>query len=386
MKIAIVMDSFKGCLSSVEAGEAAAKGIKRVSRQDEVHVLPLADGGEGTVQALVEGLYGSYHICNVSDPLGRTIACTYGILPDRRTAVLEMAAAAGLPLLSVKERNPLYTTSYGVGQVIRKAFQKGCDRFIIGIGGSATNDGGVGMLSALGALFLDSSGNLIPQGAVGLRDLARIDLGGIDPRLRRCEFRIACDVTNPLCGPNGCSKVFGSQKGASPEDIARMDTWMERYGRLALRLNPNAGMDSPGAGAAGGMGFAFETFLGGKLLSGVDLILEETGAERVIRGVDYVFTGEGRMDAQTAMGKAPAGVAALAKKFHKPVIALVGSVGSGIEACHRAGIDAVFSLMNRMEDIPRIMEKPVAAENLADTAEQIRRLLGSVVSVSYRRR
>lgn len=374
MKIVVMMDSFKGSLSSVEAGRAVIKGIKRVCPKDVTLLLPLADGGEGTVQALVEGLGGSYHIVNVSDPLGRTVACTYGILP-RSVAVIEMAGAAGLPLLAPKERNPLYTTTYGVGQVIRKAFQKGCRRFIIGIGGSATNDGGVGMLSALGGLFLDKTGNLIPQGAIGLRDLKLMDLGGIDPRLLACEFCIACDVTNPLVGEKGCSRIFAPQKGALPEDIERMDLWMAHYAALAKKISPKANPDSPGAGAAGGMGFAFETFLGAELVSGVELVLRETKAADYLRQADLVITGEGCMDAQTAMGKAPVGVSRLAKKFDKPVIALAGALGEGFVKCHGEGIDAVFSIMNRYREFSLLMEKKTAEENLADTAEQVRRLI-----------
>ncbi|MDE6847063.1 MAG: glycerate kinase [Lachnospiraceae bacterium] len=375
MKAVIAIDSLKGSLSSMEAGQAIAEGIYRVDSQAEVIVRPLADGGEGTVDALVCGMNGKMHEVRVTGPLGIPVNCKYGIIEDTNTAVLEMSGAAGLTLVPVEKRNPLYTTTYGVGEVIKDAISKGCRRFIIGIGGSATNDGGAGMLQALGFGFLDHNGNQIPFGAKGLECLEQITDTYVIPELSECEFRIACDVTNILCGESGCSAVYGPQKGASPSMIAQMDQWLSDYASLAKERYPKADVQYAGCGAAGGLGFAFLTFTNAVLESGIKIILEETKLERYIENADIVVTGEGRLDGQTVMGKAPIGVARLAGKHHIPVIAFAGSVTKEAVECNANGIDAFFPVLRNIVTLDEAMKPENAMANLADTAEQVFRLM-----------
>ena len=375
MNIVVAMDSFKGSLSSIEAGQAVRAGITQADPSTQVTVRPLADGGEGTVEALISGMGGQGQQVTVTGPLGAPVVCTYGILPATGTAVVEMSGAAGLPLVPEPQRNPLYTTTYGVGEVIRDAITKGCRRFLVGIGGSATNDGGVGMLQALGYGFLDGEGRPIPHGAQGLSQLARITLDGVLPQLAECEFRVACDVTNVLCGPQGCSAVYGPQKGATPEMVQDMDQWLDHYAQLARAVYPDtAHPDAPGTGAAGGLGFAFQTFTRGVLEPGVSIVLEETHLEKFIREADLVITGEGRLDGQTAMGKAPVGVAQLAKRYHKPVVALAGCVTPDATTCHVQGIDAFFPVLPGPCSLEQAMEPDTTRANLAATAQQVFRL------------
>ncbi|MDO5345751.1 MAG: glycerate kinase [Lachnospiraceae bacterium] len=374
MKIVVAIDSFKGSLSSTEAGQAISAGIHRVDADAKVIIRPLADGGEGTVAALVQGMGGTRQNVTVMGPLMTPVNCEYGIIPDTRTAVLEMSGAAGITLVPEKKRNPLHTTTYGVGQVIRDAISKGCRRFIVGIGGSATNDGGIGMLQALGFGFLDKNGSPIPPNAQGLSQLASITTNSVIPQLSECEFRIACDVTNVLCGPLGCSAVYGPQKGATPAMIHRMDQWLDHYAALAKEQFPNADPLFPGTGAAGGLGFAFLTFTNAVLESGIKIILDETRLEHHIKDADIVITGEGHLDAQTAMGKAPMGVAELAKKFGKPVIAFAGCVTKDAVECNTNGIDAFFPILRSISTLEDAMEPENAKANLADTAEQVFRL------------
>lgn len=376
MNVLIAIDSFKGSLTSTQAGEAAADGIRRVFPDAHTTVRPLADGGEGTVDALVAGLDGTRRTVCVSDPLGRPVSASYGILPHG-VAVLEMAAAAGLPLLSAQERDPMRTTTYGVGQMICDALEQGCRTFLMGLGGSATNDGGTGMLRALGWRFLDADGQDIPQGAAGLAALRRIDESGVHPALRECRFRIACDVNNPLCGECGCSAVYGPQKGAQPQDIPYMDGLLRGYAALTRTCRPAADPEAPGAGAAGGMGFATLAYLDAQLTPGVELVLEMTDTERYIAQADIVVTGEGRLDAQTAMGKAPAGIAALAKRHGKPVIAFSGCLGDGVRTCNAHGIDAYFPILPTCMTVEQAMETARAAAHLTDTAEQAFRLIAA---------
>lgn len=380
MNIVVAMDSFKGSLSSMEAGQAVRAGIAQANPSVPVTVRPLADGGEGTVEALISGMGGQWQQVTVTGPVGDPVVCTYGILPATATAVLEMSGAAGLPLVPEGRRNPLYTTTYGVGEVIQDAIEKGCRRFLVGIGGSATNDGGVGMLQALGYGFWDAPGRPIQRGAQGLAHLARITCDQVLPQLAECEFRVACDVTNVLCGPQGCSAVYGPQKGATPEMVADMDRWLSHYAQLAQTVRPDtAHPDAPGTGAAGGLGFAFQTFLRGALEPGVSIVLEETHLEDFIRDADLVITGEGRLDGQTAMGKAPVGVARLAKKYRKPVVALAGSVTGDAARCNAQGIDAFFPILPAPCSLAQAMEPETARVNLAATAQQVYRLwqLGS---------
>ena len=375
MNIVVAMDSFKGSLSSIEAGQAVRAGITQADPSTQVTVRPLADGGEGTVEALISGMGGQRQQVTVTGPLGAPVVCTYGILPATGTAVVEMSGAAGLPLVPEPQRNPLYTTTYGVGEVIRDAITKGCRRFLVGIGGSATNDGGAGMLQALGYGFWDAEGRPIPHGAQGLSQLARITLDRVLPQLAECQFRVACDVTNVLCGPQGCSAVYGPQKGATPEMVQDMDQWLDHYAQLARAVYPDtAHPDAPGTGAAGGLGFAFQTFTRGVLEPGVSIVLEETHLEKFIREADLVITGEGRLDGQTSMGKAPVGVAQLAKRYHKPVVALAGCVTSDATTCHVQGIDAFFPVLPGPCSLEQAMEPDTTRANLAATAQQVFRL------------
>ncbi len=374
MNIVIAIDSFKGSLSTLQAGNAAASGIRRVFPNAEIHVFPIADGGEGTVDALVSGLHGTYRTAKVSDPLERKISARYGILPGG-TAVIEMAAASGLPLLSPAERNPLHTTTYGFGQLIRDAIGHGCRSFILGIGGSATNDGGVGCLQALGFEFLDGNGKQVTSGAKGLSDIVHISDKNAMPELKNCTFHVACDVKNPLCGEDGCSAVFAPQKGADAEMIARMDGDLRHFAELTRHCNPAADPDHAGAGAAGGLGFGLMTYLHAALESGIGLIIRETGLEDAVKAADLVITGEGCLDAQTAMGKAPVGVAKIAKKYGKPVIAFSGAVRDGAELCNTAGIDAFFPILRSVGTLENAMDMENTAKKLSDTAEQVWRLI-----------
>ena len=375
MKIVTAIDSFKGSMTSIEAGNAFSDGFHRVFPDAEIIVRPLADGGEGTVEALTNGMNGHLEHVMVSGPFGQPVDCAYGLIQDSMTAVIEMSGAAGITLVPAEDLNPLKATTYGVGEVIADAIKKGCRRFIIGIGGSATNDGGAGMLQALGFGLLDDDGRELPRGAEGLEKLAVITTDQVIPELSECTFRIACDVTNPLCGSNGCSSVFGPQKGAGPEDIEKMDRWLARYAKVARALHPDADPEFPGTGAAGGMGFAFRTFLPAKLESGIQIVLEETRLESYLKDADLIITGEGRLDCQTAMGKVPVGVANLAKAHGKPVIAFAGSVTDDASACIECGIDAYFPIVRGVSTLEEACDSENARKNMAAAAEQAARLI-----------
>jgi len=376
LKIVIAMDSFKDSLSSIEAGTAVCSGILRVYPDAKIKVLPLADGGEGTVEALTLGMGGELQSVEVTGPLNeQKVTAQYGILRNKKTAIIEMAAAAGLTLLPSEKRNPLYTTTYGVGEILRDAINKGCRHFIIGIGGSATNDGGLGMLQALGWQMLDSVGEAVPHNAIGLERLAVIDDSTVLPALKECTFRIACDVTNPLLGQEGCSTVFGPQKGAPPNMIPIMDEWLQHYAELAKAKYPQANPQSPGAGAAGGLGFAFLTFTNAALESGINIVMKETQLEEQIAVADMVITGEGRLDGQSIMGKAPIGVAHLAKKHAKPVIAFSGCVTPEARLCNKHGIDAYFPILRQVSTLSQALEPKNAQQNMTDTVEQVFRLI-----------
>ena len=374
MRAVIAIDSLKGSLSSIEAGQAIAEGIRKADAKADVVIRPLADGGEGTVEALVCGMNGTLQHVKVTGPLGESVVCEYGIIAETKTAVIEMSGAAGITLVPDAKKNPLYTTTYGVGEVIRDAIEKGCRRFIVGIGGSATNDGGIGMLQALGYGFLNKDGQQVPFGAIGLKELETITDTYVLPELAECEFKIACDVTNPLCGENGCSAVYGPQKGANPSMIMEMDKWLRYYAAFAREKFPKADLNEPGTGAAGGLGFAFLTFTNAVLESGIKIVLEETKLESYVKGADVVVTGEGRLDFQTAMGKAPVGVAGLAKKFDIPVLAFAGSVTKDATECNKNGIDAFFPILRGISTLEEAMKPENAKQNLIDTAEQAFRL------------
>ena len=370
------MDSFKGSLTSMEAGAAVCSGIFRVYPNAKISVLPMADGGEGTVEALTLGMGGELQSIKVTGPSDdQKITAQYGILRDKKTAIIEMAAAAGLTLLPLEKRNPLYTTTYGVGEILRDAIHKGCRHFIVGIGGSATNDGGLGMLQALGWQMLDNVGEAVPHNALGLERLAVIDDSTVLPELKECTFRIACDVTNPLLGQEGCSAVFGPQKGAPPDKISIMDEWLQHYAELAKAKYPQTNPQAPGAGAAGGLGFAFLTFTRANLESGINIVMKETRLEEQIAAADLVITGEGRLDGQTVMGKAPIGIARIAKKYEKPVIAFSGCVTPDARLCNTHGIDAYFPILRQVTTLSQALDPKNAQQNMTDTVEQVFQLI-----------
>lgn len=379
MKVVVAIDSFKGSLSSMEAGQAIAQGVKRVYQHAEVVVRPLADGGEGTVEALVEGMGGVFVTKEVTGPLGEKVEAVYGIIESKddlsKTAIIEMSAAAGITLVPEESRNPMNTTTYGVGELILDAIERGCRHFIVGIGGSATNDGGVGMLQALGYDFVTQEGKAISYGGNGLRELANIEESNVNPILRECTFKVACDVTNPLCGENGSSAIFGPQKGATPEMVQELDQLLLHYAELSKNINSHTDRFYPGTGAAGGMGFAFLTYTNATLESGIQIVLTETKLEELITTADFVVTGEGRLDGQTALGKAPIGVATLAKKHQKKVLAFAGAVTPDAKECNQHGIDAFFPILRGVVTLKEAMNKEVAHQNMVDTVEQVFRVV-----------
>ena len=377
MNIVVAIDSLKGSLSSLEAGAAVSEGIHRAMKDANVVVRPLADGGEGTVEALALGMNGRIEKVMVTGPLGAKVEAAYGIVDATKTAIIEMSAAAGITLLDEKERNPLDTTTFGVGELICDAIAKGCRNFIVGIGGSATNDGGIGMLNALGYEFLDADGRQVPFGAKGLALLEKISDEHVITVLKECHFKVACDVTNTLCGEQGCSAVFGPQKGATPDMIAQMDEWFAHYAKLTGEKYPKADMNQTGTGAAGGLGFAFLSYTDAVLEQGVKIILDETRLENYIKNADIVVTGEGRLDSQTVMGKAPIGVAVIAKKYGKPVIAFSGCVTDDAVLSNEYGIDAFFPILRTVTTLDEAMNSENAGKNMILTAEQVFRLINS---------
>ena len=341
----------------------------------KVCVRPLADGGEGTVEALALGMGGELKTVEVTGPLGEKVNCLYGILEESKTAIVEMSAAAGITLVPDEQKNPFHTTTYGVGEVIKDAIANGCRHFIVGIGGSATNDGGIGMLQALGFGMLDKDGNQVSFGAKGVKEIVTITDDQVIPELKECSFRIACDVTNPLCGERGCSAVYGPQKGATPEMVKDMDKWLKDYAKLVSAKYDKADANHPGTGAAGGMGFAFLVYTNALLESGIKIILEETKLEDYVKDADVVVTGEGRLDGQTVFGKAPIGVAKIAKKYNKKVLAFAGAVTEDAALCNAHGIDAFFPILRRIQTLEEAMLPESAKGNLEETAEQVFRLM-----------
>lgn len=369
------MDSFKGSLSSLEAGEAVKNGILLAHPDCTVEVKPLADGGEGTTDALVQGLGGIYRHVTVTGPMGEPLMASYGYLPETKTAIIEMASAAGLTLVPQNQKNPLSATTYGVGELIKDALLSGCRDFIIGIGGSATNDGGVGMLRALGFQFLDKYGRDIGNGAGALAQMHSICTDTQLPQLKDCHFQIACDVTNPLCGDQGATYIYGPQKGVTEEQKPLLDSCLAQYAKLTAAVTGTDHSLTPGAGAAGGLGFAFLSFLPSTLQPGTDLVLHAVHLNEALKDADIVITGEGRMDRQTSMGKAPAGVARLGKQHGATVLAFAGSVTSDARACNQSGIDAFFPILRKVCTLEEALNKENARRNLAETVEQVFRLL-----------
>lgn len=377
MKIIIAIDSFKGSLSSLEAGHAVKEGLLQAMPQAHAEVYPLADGGEGTVDALVSGMNGVYQKVVCSGPLGAPVEGVYGILEDKTTCIMEMSAVAGITLIPAEAKNPMKASTYGVGEMINHALDLGCRKFIMGIGGSATNDGGVGMLQALGFSFLDEQGKEIPRGAEGLVKLHSVNIEQRRKELDQSTFHIACDVNNPLCGTTGASHIYGPQKGASPEMVLTLDELLGKYADITQEALGKDWRNHEGAGAAGGMGFAFTSYLKGTLTQGVELILNEIHLEEYLKDADIVVTGEGMLDMQTAMGKAPVGVAKLAKKHNNQVIAFAGGVTADAVKCNEEGIDAFFSIQNRCIPLEEAMTTEVARYNLTRVACQVFRLIAA---------
>ncbi len=377
MKVVVAIDSLKGSLTSMEAGEAIKEGILKAT-DAQVIVKSLADGGEGTAEALIQGLGGERLQAEVCGPYEKKVIASYGYLKETNTAIMEMAAAAGIILAPGGEMNPLNATTYGVGEMIKDAIHRGCRSFIIGIGGSATNDGGLGMLSALGFEFFDQDGKKVGITGSDLGKIKKICRDNVLPELAKCNFQIACDVNNPLCGKNGATYVYGPQKGLKEELMEALDKDMENYARVTKEYMNNDYKEIEGAGAAGGLGFAFLSYLGAKLEPGFEIVLKAINLEESIRDADFVITGEGKLDHQTAMGKAPAGVAALAKKCGAVVIALAGSVTKEAGICNENGIDAYFSILTQVVTLQEAMNAQVAKDNMTRTAEQIFRLICTV--------
>lgn len=373
MKVLISPQSYKGSLAALEVAEAMLKGLREIWPAEEYEVVPIADGGEGTVEALVTATRGVFREAQVEDPLGRPIRARWGMLGDGRTAVIEMAAASGLPLLQRSERNPMITSTFGTGQLIRAALDAGAAKLIVGIGGSATNDGGAGMAHALGVRFLDTNGRYLSRGGRSLQKLGHIDTSRLDPRLKQVEVIVASDVTNSLYGPEGASRIYGPQKGASPRGVELLDNALQRYAQV---LETDLGIHvatTPGAGAAGGLGAGLMAFAGATMKRGVDLIFEAMDFDRHLDWADIVFTGEGRIDEQDVFGKAPIVVAQRAAARSLPVIIIVGSIGKGYGACYSHGVQAVLSIMNRPMTIERavMQTKTLITETAAEAARLI---------------
>lgn len=369
MRVVIAPDSFKGSLSAWEAAAAIERGVKRAAPNCETVLLPLSDGGEGLVESLVEATNGTYHEFHIMGPLGEPVWAKLGVLGDGETAVIEMAQASGLTLIPEEERNPLLTTTYGTGELIRLALDLGCRHLIIGLGGSATNDGGAGMAQALGVRLLDSAGDSLGLGGAELARLASIDVSELDPRLNDVKIQVACDVTNPLTGPQGASAVYGPQKGATPKMVEQLDQALANYAEV---IRKDLGIDVepvPGAGAAGGLGAGLLAFLRAELVSGIELVLNTVNFRAAVDTADLVFTGEGKLDAQSAYGKVPIGVARACKPMGIPVVVLAGSVELDTQPMYDDGITACFAVANGPMTLEESMEQ--AAKLLEFKAEQV---------------
>lgn len=375
MKVVVAIDSFKGSLSSIEAGQAVKAGVLAAHPDANVIIKPLADGGEGTTDAFIEGLGGQRIDLTVTGPMGSPVSCYYGYLEKDKTAIIEMASASGITLVPAHQKNPLTASTRGVGEMIIHALEKGCRHFIIGIGGSATNDAGIGMLKALGYSFLDEQGLDVGEGAQALGKVASIDAKNRHPLLDDCQFRIACDVTNPLCGENGATYIYGPQKGVTEAQKESLDQDMAHFADVTETTLNCAYKNYPGAGAAGGLGFAFLSYLHASLSPGVELILDAINLSDALNGADIVVTGEGQLDRQTAMGKAPVGVAKLAKAHGTKVLAFSGSVTKEAVACNQAGIDAFFPILRRIVTLEEAMDPSTARSNMTASVEQVFRLL-----------
>lgn len=374
--IVLAPDSFKESMTAKEVCEAMERGILKANPNVTCIHVPMADGGEGTMQSLVDATGGTVHTAMVTGPLGNQVEASYGISGDGSTGVLEMASASGIHLVPPAERNPLVTTTYGTGELIKACLDHGVSRLLIGIGGSATNDGGAGVVQALGGKLLDAEGRELAFGGGGLGRLASFDLTGLDSRLQHVEVEVACDVTNPLCGETGASHVFGPQKGATPDMIEQLDSNLRNYAGVMKQQLGKDIVDYPGAGAAGGLGGGLMVFLNGTLKKGIDMVVDYTGLEEKVRQADMVWTGEGGMDFQTQYGKTPLGVAMVAKKHGKPVVALAGRIGDGIEVLYDKGMDAIFGIMPGAATLSEALVN--GQQNVERTSENIVRLMNSL--------
>lgn len=361
LQILIAPDSYKGSLSSTQVANAMEKGILRVFAGASIHKIPIADGGEGTVEAMVYATGGSIFRSLVTGPVGTEVESIWGVLGDGQTAVIEMAAASGLTLVPETKRNPGNTSSFGVGQLIRLAMDRGHRKIILGLGGSATNDGGAGMAEALGVRFMNVADETLPPGGAALKNLHGIDLSQIDPRLKITQITVACDVDNPLCGPNGASAIYGPQKGATSEMIGELDSALRNFAKIASKITGRDVANISGAGAAGGMGAGLLFFTDAVLKPGIQIVLDATRMEHFVRDADLVITGEGRTDSQTSFGKAPCGLGELAKKYDKVAVCLSGSLGEGAENILRNGIHAISS----------IAPGPISLEDCVSQAEKL---------------
>lgn len=373
MRILIAPQSLKGSLTAAEAGQAIAQGVETVFPEAEIDIVPVADGGEGTVQALVDATGGMMVEQPVTGPLGEPVVAFLGLLGDGHTAAIEMAACAGLPLVPPERRDPRITTTFGVGELMLAALEYGCNRFIIGIGGSATNDGGAGMAQALGVSLTTDEGKEIAPGGAALVTLSRISTEMMDVRLQTCVVDVACDVTNPLCGPTGASAVYGPQKGATPEMVTQLDAALEHYAQIIERDLGLAVRDVPGAGAAGGLGAGLLAFLHATLRPGAQIVMEAVQLEDRIRMADLVITAEGQLDSQTAYGKSVGAVAAMAKRYGLPVLAIAGGLGENYQEIYKLGVDAIAVLPSGPMTLEYAMEH--AASLTRDTTERALRML-----------
>jgi len=372
MKILIAIDSFKGSCSAINAANSIEKGIKSVMQCATIVKMPVADGGEGTVSAMLMGRGGKAYQCEVTGPLGDRVMAEYAIL-ENDTAIIEMAAASGLTLVPCEKRNPLFTTTFGTGELILEAAKKGCKRIILGIGGSATNDGGIGAAMALGIAFKDADGNNVGFGGKELQNIAEIDVSGLNPLLKNIEISIACDVTNPLYGETGAAYVFAAQKGADEQTIKLLDDGLRHYAEVIKRCTGFDCSQFTGGGAAGGLAIPLAAFCGAKIYSGIDFILNTLDIDSQLKDTDLVITGEGKLDFQTVYGKVPFGVAAHAKKFNVPVIAIVGAIGKDYSLVYNYGIDSVFNIQNAPMSLEDAMNN--AEILLEDCAVRVARLI-----------
>ena len=373
MKIVIAPDSFKESLTALEVANAIETGFKRIFPNAEYVKLPMADGGEGTVQSLVDATQGRLVETVVTAPLGNRVQSFFGLSGDGHTAIIEMAAASGLHLVPMEKRNPCLTTSFGTGELIKQALDLNVRHIILGIGGSATNDGGVGMLQALGLRLLDKDGQSIGFGGAELANITEIQTAGLDPRLQQVQIEVACDVNNPLCGERGASAIFGPQKGATAEMVKQLDAALAHFAAIAERDCGKQIREQAGAGAAGGMGGGLLLLPHVQLKAGVQIVLDNLKLAEQVKDADLVITGEGRMDAQSILGKTPVGVARTAKQFNKPVVAIVGCLREDYDVVYEHGIDAVFPIIRSLGDLPTILKQ--GEQNLISAAENVARLM-----------